>query len=331
MNRNAFVLPLLAAILMPVQSQAITGGPWDHLFPEKFSRNNTDGVYEAVVSLTNGSGFIKFESQATRLTLDDPTVEEQQAQAGFFSATTTSTDVSTTLAAVSNSIIFFQGNSYFGNTFGSVDAQTGDVSGSTTGQSSIVSNIENSLSGLTDTAGAAIDVSGLSETMNMSFTGNITERNPQVRFEAEGDINFLSRPPINFQFITQTTPGAQNNPPTTTLVATIAQIAAGGSTTESVTTTGNETTTTQDSTVITTTTNDTVGNTTTNTVRTQQTGSGPDTNTIATNRTRNEPTESSGAPLEPDLTRTIRLFGGRVALEGVSAGDATAAAQSGGG
>lgn len=329
MNHQALLLTLLAAIMMPVQSHAITGGPWDHLFPERFSRNNTDGVYEAVVSLENGSGFVKFESQASRLTLDDPTVEQQEAQAGFFASTTTSTDVSSTLAAVSNSIIFFEGNSYFGNTFGTVDSQTGDVSGATTGQSSIVSNIENSLGALTDTAGAAIDVSGLSETMNMSFTGKVTDRNPQVRFEATGDVNFLSRPPIAFQFITQTVPGTQNNGPTVQLIATIAQIAAGGSTTRSTTTTGANLTTSEDSTIRTTTTNETNGNTTVNTVRTEQFGSGPNTNNVATAETKNDPTESSGAPLVPDVTASIRLFGGRVSLEGVSAGDATAAAQGG--
>lgn len=55
------VIGLATLTLMP-SSWAWVGGPWDHLIKGVYSRQRTDGLYEASITMRDGSGFLRFVS-----------------------------------------------------------------------------------------------------------------------------------------------------------------------------------------------------------------------------------------------------------------------------
>ncbi len=193
------LLPLLGFFVATVSpALAITGGPWDQLRGDQFSRENTNGLYEASITLKNGSGFLRFQSNAQRQSLEDPRENIASLIADALSANQTGGTGGDKggLAARSNSVIFFAGNAYFGNVFGTVSALTGGVNGAGSGQSVIVDQIEQSLADFAEDISAIVNVSGFAETFNVAFTGEVTEEVPYIRFRAEGEANFFSRPPM---------------------------------------------------------------------------------------------------------------------------------------
>lgn len=275
MKRKSTILLFLVLGLISPSAWAIVGGPWDHLRGDTFSQANTDGLYSASVTMTNGSGFLRFSSRSDQHELAD----EQITSASVTGTGGTGGSITTAanLASRSNSVIYFEGKTYFGNTYGNVDSKAGSVFGSSSGISVLAETIRSSLTTGGTSAGAGgalIDISGLSETMSLAFTGKVFEKRPQIRFRATGEISFFSRPPLQ---ILAGTGG------------TVLRIAAGSSSTSTTTTTS----------------------VTTNTVVDPVTGaSTTTTSTTTTNET--EPSETSGADIEPDASAKVRVLGGRI-------------------
>jgi hypothetical protein len=190
---NLLVIGLTSLALAP-SSWALVGGPWDHLIKGTFSRSNTDGLYEASVSMKDGSGFLRFISNTNRATLDDPIT--RTSQTGTILTNSTNTTTVAGLAARSNTVIFYKGNAYYGSVFGTVNAATKSVNGGGGGQSAVVDQVETSVQQFAQNLNAFVNISGFSESMNITFRGRIVSQIPETRFEANGQAVFFSRPPI---------------------------------------------------------------------------------------------------------------------------------------
>jgi hypothetical protein len=195
---NLLVIGLTSLALAP-SSWALVGGPWDHLIKGTFSRSNTDGLYEASVTMRNGTGFLRFVSNTSRATLADPVVQTNNT--GTILSNATNTTSTAGLAARSNTVIFFKGNAYYGSVFGTVNAATKVVNGGGGGQAAIVDQIETSVQQFAQNLQAFVNVSGFSESMNIAFNGRIVSQIPETRFEAKGEAVFFSRPPITINQI----------------------------------------------------------------------------------------------------------------------------------
>ncbi len=211
-GRTILATSLVLAMVAP-SAWALVGGPWDHLITNKFSRNNPDGLYEASVTMRNGSGFVRFTQGRNQTDLDDPIVNEESADlvgtpggggagggGGTILTPLAVTTTTNTLASSSNSAVFFKGESYFGNTYGSVNATGGSVTGVTSGTSQRFSTLEASFTGQAAAANALVDVNGLESTFNMNFSGRMTQRYPQIQFEATGKAAFFEQPPASITF-----------------------------------------------------------------------------------------------------------------------------------
>ncbi len=192
---NMLVMGLTTLALTP-SSWAWVGGPWDHLIKGVYSRQNTDGLYEASISMKNGSGFLRFVSNTGRSTLADPyTVTTGIAiQGNNVGATATNTTAG--LAARSNTVIFYKGNAYYGSVYGTVNAFSKTVSGGGGGQSSVVDSVETSIQQFAQNINAFVNINGFSESMNITFNGRIVSQTPEIRFEAKGEAVFFNRPDI---------------------------------------------------------------------------------------------------------------------------------------
>lgn len=294
MNRKQLIPALIGLLLAgAAPSWAVTGGPWDHLTADTFSNANADGLYEATVTMKNGNGFVRFTQNKDNETLEqiDFANLERLVQLQSSSGVALPTSVlGSTLAAQSNSVIFFEGNAYFGNTYGIVNLASGTVTGVGSGQSSIVDQIQQTATTAATNLNAIVDITGLSETMSLNFVGKVTDRFPQLRFSAKGEVNFFSKPGITL------VAGPGGTP--------VIRVQGGGTTTTSVV----------DNRVITTnaglTTTLPFGPTADNT-----SGTITNTNTNVGTQTINSNSQTSkvnGAALKPDNKTSIRLFGGRV-------------------
>ncbi len=197
------LLPVLALLLFSPSAFAIVGGPWDHLFSERFSKDNTDGTYEASVTLKNGSGFLRFGTTREREKLSDAQTEGDTFNFVDNGNTGSISQLSTvnSLASSSNSVVFYEGEAYYGNTFGYVDGG-GGVSGVLSGQAARVDQIESKLADQTAaTSSSFVSVQGMNSSMGMHFTGKIFDNKPSVRFRATGTATFFIDPPASIELV----------------------------------------------------------------------------------------------------------------------------------
>lgn len=299
---------LIAGVFLAgaMQASAIVGGPWDHLTPDAFSNSNPDGLYEGTVTMTNGSGFVRFTVNKEIEEIDEIDFNQLNQIVQIFSQNAGSGQTippglfSQTLASQSNSVIFVQGNMYFGTTFGSVDISSGTVHGAGSGQSSLVDQIQSQAQSSAQTVNAIVDISGLSETLSMSFTGKITKRFPQLRYSAKGEVNLFSKPGLTVG------PGAGG--------AAIIQVRGGSTSTTTTTTVSGNVRAVGDSAITgpaangTITTAGSAFTTATGVTGTLQDGDIDQTGTVTTFTTGTV----AGQALEPDSTHKIRVFGGRI-------------------
>lgn len=297
-GKKLFSTVLGLTLAATAHSWAITGGPWDHLSNDAYSNSNADGLYQATVTLKNGNGFLRFsttkESQVVG-PLDFANLSTVLNLIAQTSTTVPTSVLSGTLAANSNSVIFFEGNAYFGNTYGTVDLSSGSVTGVGSGQSMIVDQIQQSAQNAAENLNAVVDITGLSETMMINFVGKVTDRFPEIRFTAKGELNLFSRPGVTV------VPAPNDETPP------VIQVQNGGS----VTTTNSDTRTITTNSGVT--TNLPFGPTADNT-------SGTISNTNTDNRVQaiasaTASTVVNGAALEPDQKAPIRLFGGRISRD----------------
>jgi len=197
---NLLVMGLTTLVLSP-SSWALVGGPWDHLIKGNYSRANTDGLYEASISMKNGSGFLRFTSNTSRATLADPVTSTVGLAIQGNNVSATATNSTAGLAARSNTVLFYKGNAYYGSVYGTVSSASKTVSGGGGGQSSVVDSIEASVQQLAQNINAFVNINGFSESMNITFKGKVTTQIPEIRFEAKGEAIFFSRPNINVSLI----------------------------------------------------------------------------------------------------------------------------------
>ncbi len=178
---------------------ALSGGPWDHLNRNAFSRNNPDGLYEASVTMPDGSGFIKFEQNSDLVTLDAAEIDNfGSSQSGIFGGSSTSVDITSTVATRTNSLIYYQGQAYFGNTYGSVSLTSNTVSGTGSGTAALVEDLGARLQEFAEDQDAIVALDDIRESFNMNFQGKITDKYPQVRFSAKGEVSFVIPPDLTF-------------------------------------------------------------------------------------------------------------------------------------
>jgi hypothetical protein len=202
---NKFRLVALALLLgsSAPSAWAWVGGPWDQLTRDSFSRYNTDGLYEASVSLRNGVGFMRFTVDSGRNTLESSDAILNQIQAALLtggSIAGSQLNNTSSLAASSNTMIFYRGNAYVGNVYGTVNNVFKIVTGAGSGQSAMADQIQRSINTTGGGTGTAqnifVNLSGIAETMNISFNGNVTKEVPELRFQATGSVQFFNRPPL---------------------------------------------------------------------------------------------------------------------------------------
>jgi hypothetical protein len=196
----------IASLVFAPSSWALVGGPWDHLIKGTFSRANTDGLYEASITMKNGSGFLRFVSNTSRSTLADPVTSSTTGTANFFTSTQSSSNSTSGLAARSNAVVFYKGNAYYGSVYGTVNAAAKTVSGGGGGQSSVVDAVETSVQQFAQNINAFVNINGFSESMNITFTGRVVTQIPEVRFQARGQAIFFSRPDIDVNLVLPTIP-----------------------------------------------------------------------------------------------------------------------------
>lgn len=305
------LISLIAGIVIAgaMQASAITGGPWDHLSADAFSNSNSDGLYEGTVTLKNGSGFVRFTVNKQIEELDEIDFNELTQIVGIFSQNTGSGSaippglLSQSLTARSNTVIFVEGNAYFGSTFGHVDISSGTVNGAGSGQSSIVEQLEQSAAGSASTVNAIVDISGLSETLSLAFTGKITQRSPQLRYSAKGEINLFSKPGLTIA----AAPGG----------AALIQVRGGeNSTTGSTSSSGSTRVIGDSAATIAANAAGVFTGTTTGTTFANAAGQAGTLQELVFNIDGSTTTSSSGTvagqALQPDLSSKIRVFGGRI-------------------
>jgi hypothetical protein len=192
MNFGKLLVIGLATLTLMPSSWAWVGGPWDHLIKGIYSRQRTDGLYEASITMRDGSGFLRFVSNTGRSTLGDPVVVTNQQNTGGQAAPTGTSS----LAARSNTVLFYRGNAYYGSVYGTVNIFSKQVSGGGGGQSSIVDSIETALQQFGAGGNYFVNINGISESLNLTFNGRITRQIPEILFEARGQAIFFSRPNI---------------------------------------------------------------------------------------------------------------------------------------
>lgn len=152
--------------------------------------------------MIDGSGFIKFTQDSDLSVLEAPDLSNlNQSSNNFFTGNTTSVQLSDGLAQNSNSVIFYQGQTFFGNTYGVVDPGGKNVSGTTSGTSSQSEDLTASLAEFAESEDAILNFPDIVDSFNMNFEGKVTRVNPQTRFEATGQIEFFTRPPISAEII----------------------------------------------------------------------------------------------------------------------------------
>jgi len=195
---NLLVMGLTTLVLSP-SSWALVGGPWDHLIKGNYSRMNTDGLYEASITMLNGSGFLRFVSNTGRDTLAPAITTTNTTGSLITNGSNTSSTAG--LAARSNAVIFYKGNAYYGSVYGTVNAAAKTVSGGGGGQSSVVDAIETSVQQFAQNINAFVNINGFSESMNITFEGRVESQIPEIRFQAKGEAIFFSRPDIVVELV----------------------------------------------------------------------------------------------------------------------------------
>lgn len=106
-----------------------------------------------------------------------------------------------TLAARSNTVLFYRGNAYYGSVYGTVNIFSKQVSGGGGGQSSIVDSIESALQQVGSGGNYFVNINGISESLNLTFHGRVTSQIPEILFEARGQAIFFSRPNITLNVL----------------------------------------------------------------------------------------------------------------------------------
>ncbi|RFC46671.1 MAG: hypothetical protein DVB23_001523 [Verrucomicrobia bacterium] len=188
----------LTTLALTSSSWALVGGPWDHLIKGVYSRQRTDGLYEASVTMPNGTGFLRFVSNTGRSTLGDPVVVTRNQQTTATGSAPTGTS---SLASRSNTVLFYRGNAYYGSVYGTVNIFSKRVSGGGGGQSSVVDSIETALQQFGGGGNYFVNINGISESLNITFNGRVTSQIPEILFEAHGQAIFFSRPNLTINEI----------------------------------------------------------------------------------------------------------------------------------
>jgi len=199
--KKAFAI-FCAVILMPgLNAQAWVGGP--------FSNNNSlstgdDGVYEAVATATNGTGLYRWGVRNNG-TGAQTTPTGAEALTGSVSNIQFNAGI---LGAISSNVWYYQGITYYGRTFGTVNSAMGVVSvianASELGNEPLINNIPvtpniGGNTGLTvaiagdDTVLVTARPQPYPGTANSSFTARINpagNHDPVKRFWGDGVISF---------------------------------------------------------------------------------------------------------------------------------------------
>ncbi len=180
-----------AVILMPgLNAQAWVGGP--------FSYNNAlptgdDGIYEAVATMTNGTGIYRWavRNQSART----PTTTGGGGGGGVTTPVDSNVNFGGLLGASSSNVWYYRGVTYYGPAFGMVNSTMGIVS--------VVGNA--STDGLLGAGGSTINnvfLAGPTPSAttsnvgyaNSSFMAKISSKAPVKRFSGSGVVSFNGLP-----------------------------------------------------------------------------------------------------------------------------------------
>lgn len=116
-----------AVVLIPgMNAQAWVGGPWSNNSPLE---SGDDGVYEAVATATNGSGLYRWAvGNQTISTADAATADGGGGAGGTQPSSANVLFGAGLLATASSNVWYYQGVTYYGRAFGTVNSAMGIVS-----------------------------------------------------------------------------------------------------------------------------------------------------------------------------------------------------------
>ncbi len=205
-----------AVVLMPGwNAQAWVGGPWSN---NNSQPSGDDGVYEAVATMTNGTGMYRWAVRNNGTSEGDPS---QTQQAGVTSSNVLFNGGLT--GADSSNVWYYKGITYYGRTFGTVNSAMGVVSvvanATVISNSGILNGVPvDQVASASDTIDVQVNPATSSGgdnpiiipgnalvqvrpqefpgTANSSFTANINVRSGEVgkRFSGTGTIAFTREP-----------------------------------------------------------------------------------------------------------------------------------------
>lgn len=241
---------LLAVILMPASSSfAFVGGPFGN---DSYFQNNTDGVYEAVATMSNGVGMYRFVVRNNSLSSGDTTgtgILQQLSGRGNVQFGNGNPDLFT-------HTWFYKGIVYGGQCFGISNSSGGIVTATGNAQSN-AGALQTSFTTINTTPPTVIaTTTGTNFTAgpsagnvvyaNSAWVADIDEEYPTLRFSGKGQVNFVGELDIVTETRSVTVTGTQ----ATDVEVDIDTTSSSGSTVTSIDNDGDETITASDSTAV---------------------------------------------------------------------------------
>jgi len=218
-----------AIFMMPALSvQAWLGGPFTH--NNNYGPTGDDGVYEAIGTMTNGTGLFRFAVQNNNgggTPIAIPTGAGSQ---------TSNVQFGGLIGAANPHTWYYKGMVYYGRCFGTVNSSMGIVSvvGNAANDGVDGTIAGNALNGTVLASGGAPTIAGTATATpqpsafnsnslnglgnnkgyaNSTFTADITDKFPNMRFHGRGSVSFVGLPDnsIETTFIQRTPRRADRN------------------------------------------------------------------------------------------------------------------------
>lgn len=196
--KKIFLLIQFAALTAGVNAFAIAGGPFDN--GDYSILNERNGFYQETFTFQNGNGYALWTPDSLIGTSTQGATVTPNVGTGSLFTPATTTALSSHNA--NRSVFYYKGVTYFGSALGSIDMEARSVQGfynassefqsvSTTTQATSSSFFFGQANTTTNNSSNVVS-SGRSYVINASFTGEITETSPQLRYSGVGELTVIS-------------------------------------------------------------------------------------------------------------------------------------------